>query len=892
MDPTPTDVPARLVAALADRYRIERPLGAGGMATVYLAEDLKHARRVAIKVLKPELAAVLGAERFLTEIKTTANLQHPHILPLFDSGEADTYLYYVMPFIDGESLRDRLDRERQLPVDEAVRLTGDIADALDYAHRHGVIHRDIKPANILLHDGRPLVADFGIALAISAAGGGRLTETGLSLGTPHYMSPEQASAERDLSARSDVYSLGCVLYEMLAGEPPHTGPNAAAILMRILTEQPRPISDLRATVPVHVASAVTRAVEKLPADRFESAKEFRQALEDPSFRFTRTTMAAAAPAGVARRSGWDTRSTVLAATAVAFAALAAWLALRPPAPVAGARESVSFQLVDSVSSSLHPTAGPHGWIAWVDDERLFARAPGSLEVTRPIGEDRVNDIVTFSPDGEWIAYVQLSGNTVTLRKTPARGGNPTTLISLQGLAFSPHWGDDGWIYLTTGVPGSWTVGRLPENGGKLDTLMGIGANAPYVYSKVPGHPALLLALFTGSLTEGRVLSLDLESHDTATVLSQAYHPSWSPTGHLLVAKGEGSLFAAPFDPAELRTTGPPVPVLDNLGEAFPLGRYSLSPEGSLVYVRGPNIGGSAMTYSLLLVNVGGGEQEIPLPPSDHWDAKFAPDGRRLAYIRNDHLWIYDLDLGTHTQLTRDGSQHHNPVWSPDGERVAFSAFNTEGASVDIFATSAAGGGAVARIGGSPFNDYASQWLPDSTILLNTQGTSGEDIYAISPGQDSARAVLHADWNERVARVSPDGRWMAFVSRESGRDHLYVRSWPGLGNKVQVSQGDAAMPGSGFPLWSADNRTLYYHQGTRLMAASVDGSGDSLRVTSRRMIREPAQGILADLHPDGRRLLFLGVKSDSDSTGATAVRRQLVVTTNWLAALRARMGTQR
>ncbi|HKK08559.1 MAG TPA: serine/threonine-protein kinase, partial [Gemmatimonadota bacterium] len=233
-----SDLPPRLVAALADRYRLERELGQGGMATVYLAEDLKHHRQVAIKVLKPELAAVLGAERFVQEITTTAQLQHPHILPLFDSGTADGFLFYVMPYVEGETLRDRLDRERQLGVDEAVRITREVADALDYAHRQGVVHRDIKPENILLQDGRPMVADFGIALAVSAAAGGRMTETGLSLGTPHYMSPEQATAEKDITGRSDVYSLASVLYEMLTGDPPFTGSSAQQIIMKIVTEEP------------------------------------------------------------------------------------------------------------------------------------------------------------------------------------------------------------------------------------------------------------------------------------------------------------------------------------------------------------------------------------------------------------------------------------------------------------------------------------------------------------------------------------------------------------------------------------------------------------------------------------------------------------------------------
>src|SRR5579864_2891137 len=219
-----------LNTALAGRYRIERHLGEGGMANVYLAEDLRHKRRVALKLLKPELAAVLGADRFVQEITTTASLQHPHILALFDSGTADSFLFYVMPWIQGETLRDKLNRETQLGVDEAVRIAREIADALDYAHRHGVIHRDIKPENILLHGGHAMVADFGIALAVSAAAGGRMTETGLSLGTPHYMSPEQATAEKEITARSDVYSLSAVLYEMLTGEPPHTGSSAQQII--------------------------------------------------------------------------------------------------------------------------------------------------------------------------------------------------------------------------------------------------------------------------------------------------------------------------------------------------------------------------------------------------------------------------------------------------------------------------------------------------------------------------------------------------------------------------------------------------------------------------------------------------------------------------------------
>jgi serine/threonine-protein kinase len=234
---------------------------------------------VAVKVLRPELGAVIGAERFLAEIKTTANLQHPHILPLFDSGDADGFLFYVMPYVEGESLRDRLQRDKQLPVGESVRIATEVASALDYAHRHGVIHRDIKPENILLHDGAALVADFGIALAASNAGGARITETGLSLGTPLYMSPEQAMGERDIAAPSDVYSLGCVLYEMLAGDPPFAGSTAQSIAARKLAQSVPSLRTVRKTVPEALEQAIAKALATSPADRFTRAAEFAQALE-------------------------------------------------------------------------------------------------------------------------------------------------------------------------------------------------------------------------------------------------------------------------------------------------------------------------------------------------------------------------------------------------------------------------------------------------------------------------------------------------------------------------------------------------------------------------------------------------------------------------------------
>ncbi len=305
----------RLTTALEERYRIERQLGAGGMATVYLATDLKHDREVALKVLRPELGAVLGIERFLAEIKITARLDHPHILTLIDSGAEAGYLYYVLPFVRGESLRDKLNREHQLGLEEALAITRQVAGALDYAHRHGVVHRDIKPENILLLEGEAMLADFGIALAVSEAGGNRLTETGLSLGTPQYMSPEQATGDRLLDARSDVYSLAAVLYEMLSGEPPVTGPTAQAMIAKLMTERPTRLRVVRTSIPDAVDAAVAKALDKTPADRFPSAGEFARALEVKTT--TEQTVVVAAP-GPRRRGlaiGIVAAALVLAAVA-------------------------------------------------------------------------------------------------------------------------------------------------------------------------------------------------------------------------------------------------------------------------------------------------------------------------------------------------------------------------------------------------------------------------------------------------------------------------------------------------------------------------------------------------------------------------------------------------
>ena len=398
----------RLTAALAGRYTIERELGAGGMATVYLARDLRHDRDVALKVLRPELAAVLGAERFLREISISARLDHPHILTLIDSGESESFVWYVLPYVRGESLRNKLTREQQLSIEETVRIATQVASALDYAHRHGVIHRDIKPENILLHEGEAVVADFGIALAVREAGGPRLTESGLSLGTPQYMSPEQATGGRALDARSDVYSLAAVVYEMLAGEPPHTGPTVQAVIAKLLTERPTRIRTVRDTVPEGIDAAVAKALAKVPADRFGGAAEFAAAL-------------AASPAEPT--AGGRRRRVVVAAGIVGALAIGVglWLGVR----AAASRRGPAFvaldrsQLTFTGNATIPAISGDGKQVAYVVKRCTGATCSYGIEIQDVGGGEsrRVLDGATalysirWSPDRRFLIF----GGTIASR---------------------------------------------------------------------------------------------------------------------------------------------------------------------------------------------------------------------------------------------------------------------------------------------------------------------------------------------------------------------------------------------------------------------------------------------------------------------------------------------
>ena len=818
-----TDTPARLSTALSNRYRIERELGQGGMATVYLAQDLKHDRKVALKVLKPELAAVLGAERFVVEIKTTAALQHPHILPLFDSGSAGqqdggtAYLFYVMPFIDGETLRSKLDRETQLGIEEAVKITIAVADALDYAHRHGVIHRDIKPENILLHEGRPMVADFGIALAVSAAAGGRMTETGLSLGTPHYMSPEQATAEKEISARSDVYSLASVLYEMLAGEPPHSGGSAQQVIMKIVTEEAQPLTRRRKSVPANVAAAVGKALEKLPADRFESARAFAAALGDSHFRGSATASHAAArfrgrrmPVGV----------VIGLATLVALAVALGWIGrgwrLRPTPSV-----PIRF------STTLGTPGVDRPRIAISTDGRLIVQAVSdSTGVTRLTVRDLTRNRVTvipgteqanggeFSPQGDWIAFEADD----QLRKVPVAGGPTMTLVSSMTVdGGDVAWTPSGEIVFSGRDTGLW---RVPADGGtpvqltQIDTSRSeFGHWAPRM---LPGGRAMIYTNYATPIARSRIEAYEFDTGRTTVLAEGAVFGRYAPTGHLLFAR-DGAVFAVAFDPDRLETRGTPLPVQDDVVWEATNGfaGYDISANGTFVYLQA-----SEWDRDGTMVWRDRIGRDVPVfqRPGAFQQLRLSPDGRWIAYTLAKpklELWLYDLSRQTTTQLTRAPSAALNAVWMLDSRRVVYT-FEDRVYELHVIPIDASAPDRTLLT--SAYDKFAQSISPDGQVLLMMENP-GRDRLMLVPldsGGGPPRPMAQSALEQRLGTFSPNGRWIAYAEHGEGRADIYLRAVTGADGRRLVSSG-----GGSEPRWTRGGREIVYLGSSAMMSVSID-----------------------------------------------------------------------
>jgi len=867
------DTATRLRTALEGRYTIERELGAGGMALVYLAHDVRHDRRVALKVLRPELASVIGAERFLAEIKTTANLQHPHILPLFDSGEVGGIVFYVMPYVDGESLRACLEREKQLSIGTALRIAREVSDALTHAHARGIIHRDIKPENIMLQGGHALVADFGIALAVANTGAARLTETGMSLGTPHYMSPEQAMGERTLDARTDIYALGCVVYEMLAGEPPFTGATAQAIVARVLTDEPRPLRELRHTVPPAVDDAVLTALQKLPADRFATAGEFAAALSTDDRVPTRRL---AHRVETARRSPRDVVLAVLLVV-TAIGALAWGLthaAARPPvvsAPLIRFHFPAEFARMGSGSAiGMSPDGSQLALVQFASEgltTRLALRRLDRDEiVVIPGTEGALSPF--FSPDGHAVAYAE----GPRLKRVGLNGEQPTILTDLGGadIVARGTWAPNGTIFFTSR---RGQLFRVSAAGGTAERIAQPPTGRYDAPIWLPGGRILVSSQPTNS-EDFELVVLSVETGRVLARLGRGLGVQYVETGgrgYVTFVSPNAALTSMPFDAQKLQRDGPNTAIP---GFQAPVRGRSLlaavSATGTVAYATN-----DLANKELVLVSTAGESVVLPAGIRAFRGPRFSPDGRRITVdvepggdLVGD-VWVLDRQPGTFTRLTFEGSSVF-PEWTPDGSAVLYSAVGKSG-SREIYRVPADRSAAPSLVIRSSSPIFEAVQSSDNTLLYReTADSTGRDIVRV-PAQGKPTSFATSPFQEVSPAISPDGRLVLYMSDESGRDEIYVRPMTGAG-RVQVSS-----TGGTEPRWGPGGREAYYWSKDTLFAVSITPS-PALAVEARRVVltgrysHEPFHSNY-DVSPDGKHFVFVRPTD-------TATRMEVTVLLNW------------
>lgn len=840
----------RLRASLAGRYTIERELGRGGMATVYLARDLKHDRLVALKVLRPELAAVLGTERFLREISLTAGLQHPHILTLIDSGEADGFVYYVMPYVEGGSLRQRLETEGPLPLDEALRMTRAIASALDFAHGRGAIHRDIKPENIMLHQGEPMVADFGIALAVSTAGRERLTETGLSLGTPAYMSPEQASADPKLDGRSDQYSLASVLYEMLAGEPPYTGPTAQAIIAKRFAEPVPHLSTVRRVTP-SVAAAITKALAKAPADRFVTAGAFAAALTNGPTHLR-----------LPRR-----RSVAAIVALVIIGAVVAWFYSSNHSQAASDPVTV-VPFTSSPGQKLQPVFSPDGneiaymWKGDNDDNAdIYVKLTGAGGPLRITNDSADEFCPAWSPDGRYIAFARngSAGGRAGYYVIPALGGAARRIADAYAPAIDfgrcVDWSRDGKYLIVadkaTPEHPRASILLLSVEDGQRKVV--VSQPAPYVASAMLSPDGRLIAYVQGAgFLAGEIRVVPIGGGQTrrltpgGTTLDGL---AWTADSKELVfgsnRDGLWTLWRIPV------SGGTPERV-SGVGEGAT--GPTISPKGNrLAYVHrridtnvwrmpGPAWKGPAL-----------GPAKVIVSSREDLEGVYSADGKRIAFTSdrsgNYEIWVSNSDGTNQTQLTSlKAPDSGSPRWSPDGKTIVFDS-RLEGHG-GIFVINA-DGGAPRRLTDDTAENNVPTWSGDgSWVYFSSKRTGDWQVWKVpSVGGTPVQVTNNGGFS---AQEAPDGKAL-YVWGEGGT----IRRMPVADARtVPVLQGVGA-----FPWWKLAHGGIYFFDGSarpsllRFLAFATNRVSTITTIDFGFRIARP---ITWDLSADGQWILFTRV----------------------------------
>ncbi len=881
-------------------YEIASPLGAGGMGEVFRARDTKLNRDVAIKVLPAAFAQdAERVARFRREAQLLASLNHPNIAAIHGLEESEGVLALALELVEGEDLAERLTRGA-IPVDEAIAIAKQIAEGLEAAHEKGIVHRDLKPANLkLTKDGTVKILDFGLAKAYGgeadAAGSEglsqsptmsrQMTEAGVIFGTAAYMSPEQARGAT-VDKRADIWAFGVVLFEMLTGKRLFTGETVSDTLAAVLKTEPE-WEAVPASAPSALRNLLRRCLTKEPRQRLQAIGEARIALEQTL----------GTPDVVRVSSGVRALPWVIALSATIVAALALWALWHPAlTPARPLRLSAELGAAASLSTGSGPAAtlSPDGrLLAFVASQGaeggslLYLRRLEQLDASPLSGTEGARDPF-FSPDGEWIAFFA----DAKLKKVSVTGGAAVTLCDAAG-ARGGTWTEDGTIFFTPTFQPGVGLSRVSSAGGTPQTLTTPDAASQEVSHRWPqALPGGKAVLYTAGIGLGNYEDASLVVHtlegDTRKVLHRGgYHGRYLPSGHLVFIH-EGTLFAAPFDLDRLELSGQPVPaiagVTTNPNTAG--AEFAFSHDGTLVYQRGE---GFAVPIQWM-------DREGKLQPlrgaPDHYDTiRFSPDGRRLALDiidKNWDVWVYEWGRDTLSRLTFDPGEDRFPVWTPDGRRIAFSSTRADQATRNLYWQRADGTGEAEALTESKNPQVPTSWHPSGGFLafgeINPQTSqdililplTGDEGSGWKPGKPMV--FLNGPFFEAEAAFSPDGRWLAYMSNESGRNEVYVRPFPGSGGKWQVSTA-----GGRLPRWSRSRRELFYPgEDGRIMVAAYTVEGDLFRaekprVWSPRVVPMRFSNRNYDLHPDGERL---AVRDQAEAT-----RDKIVLIQNFFDELR-------